>query len=126
MLASEREYSRQLQALTEMRADLTAMIAHELRAPVSALRMMTFLLATGELSPQDEAEMFAAVKGEIERLDRLVSDVVAVTAAEREDFSVQLRPVSLPALLDTAATYARTTLATTPSRCRPLLDARLV
>ena len=42
MLASEREYNRQLRALTEMRADLTAMVAHELRAPVAALRMMTY------------------------------------------------------------------------------------
>ncbi len=78
-LASEREHSRQLRALTEMRADLTAMIAHELRAPVAALRMTTFLLATGDLSAQGEGEMFAAVKGEIEQLDRLVNDVADIT-----------------------------------------------
>jgi len=90
-----------------MRADLTAMVAHELRAPVAALRMMTFLLASGELSPQDEAQMFATVKGEIEQLDRLVDDIAAVTVAEREDFSVQLHPVSLAMLLDGAEVFAR-------------------
>jgi two-component system, sensor histidine kinase and response regulator len=111
MLASEREYNRQLRALTEMRADLTAMVAHELRAPVSALRMMTILLEGGELSPQDEAQMFSTVKGEIEQLDRLVNDIAAVTVAEREDFSVQLHPVSLALLLEGAEALALGVLA---------------
>ena len=119
MLASEREYSRQLRALTEMRADLTAMIAHELRAPVAALRMMTFLLATGELSSQAEGEMFAAIKGEIEQLDRLINDVADVTAAEREDFSVQLHPVPLSVLFESAAAFARATLGDRPFTVSP-------
>lgn len=106
MLASEREYNRQLRALAEMRSDLTAMIAHELRAPVAALRMMTFLLAGGGLSPEDESQMFAAVKVEIEQLDRLIDDIAAVTVAERDDFSVQLHPVSLAMLLDGAEAFA--------------------
>src|SRR5215211_6187062 len=125
MLASEREYTRQLRALTEMRADLTAMIAHELRAPVAALRMMTFLLATGELSAQAEGEMFAAVKGEIERLDRLINDVAEATSAEREDFSVQLSPVPLHVLFETAATYARATLGDHPFTMSPAPDVRV-
>jgi signal transduction histidine kinase len=125
MLASEREYTRQLRALTEMRGDLTAMIAHELRAPVAALRMMTFLLATGELSAQAEGEMFAAVKGEIERLDRLINDVADATSAEREDFSVQLSPVPLHVLFETAATYARATLGDHPFTMQPALDVRV-
>jgi PAS domain S-box-containing protein len=111
MLASEREYNRQLRALTDMRADLTAMVAHELRAPVAALRMMTILLEGGELTPQDEAQMFATVKGEIEQLDRLVNDIAAVTIAEREDFSVQLHPVSLAVLLGGAEVFALQVLA---------------
>jgi PAS domain S-box-containing protein len=111
MLASEREYNRQLRTLTEMRADLTAMVAHELRGPVAALRMMTFLLEGGELSPQDEAQMFATVKGEIEQLDRLVNDIAAATVAEREDFSVQLHPVSLAMLLAGAEALALQVLA---------------
>ena len=90
MLESEREYSKQLRALTEMRANLTAMIAHELRAPVSALRMMAFLLDTGELGPETEANMLSAVKREIDQLDRLINDIASVTEAEREDLSVQL------------------------------------
>jgi PAS domain S-box-containing protein len=111
MLASEREYNRQLRALAEMRSDLTAMIAHELRAPVSALRMMTFLLAGGGLSDEEESKLFATVKGEVEQLDRLVDDIAAVTIAERDDFSVQLHPVSLAVLFDGAEAFALGVLA---------------
>ena len=64
MLASEREYSRQLRDLTEMRADLTAMIATTCAGPVSALRLMTFS-GQGELSPTDQTEMSTPINGEI-------------------------------------------------------------
>jgi PAS domain S-box-containing protein len=110
MLASEREYSRQLQALTEMRADLAAMIAHELRSPISALRMMTSLLAPGELAPEVQAEMLSAANREIDQLDRLINDIEAAAEAEREDLSIQLHPVPLTVLLENARAFAQTSL----------------
>jgi PAS domain S-box-containing protein len=110
MLANEREYTLRLRTLAEMRADLTMMVAHELRAPVSALRMMTYLLETGDLSAEVMAATFAAFKGEIDHLDRLINDVAAVKDAEREDFSVQVRPVPLGQVLESAAAYGRTIL----------------
>jgi PAS domain S-box-containing protein len=110
MLASEREYAKQLRQLTEMRADLTAMVAHELRGPVAAIRMMTHLLADRELPPANKAEMFNGIKGEIAKLDRLISDMAQVTDAERDDLSVQLHAVPLAVLMEHAAVIARTAL----------------
>lgn len=110
MLASEREYTRQLRELADMRAGLTAMVAHELRSPVAALRMMTAMLATGELVPAVEVETFAAMHAQIDQIDRLVSDVASSAAAERDDFSVQLQPVPLAVLLEGAAIFARAAL----------------
>ncbi len=110
MLASEREYTRQLRELTDMRADLTAMVAHELRSPAAALSLMTDMLATGELTPEAQAETLETMRGQIEQIHRLVSDVAASAAAERGDFSVQLHPVSLAVLLDGAAVFAQTAL----------------
>jgi PAS domain S-box-containing protein len=111
MLASEREYTRQLRELTEMRADLTAMVGHELRSPVAALRLMTDMLATGELTPAAQAQTLETMRGQIDQMDRLASDVAASAAADRDDFAVQLQPVSLAVLLDGAAIFARTALA---------------
>jgi PAS domain S-box-containing protein len=125
MLVSEREYSRQLRDLTEMRADLTAMIAHELRGPVSAIRLMTFLLAQGELSSPDQTEMFNAINGEIAQLDRLIRDMTAVTEAEREDFSVDPHWVPLGVLLESAAAFGRTSLGDRPFSVSDTLNMRV-
>jgi signal transduction histidine kinase len=114
MLASEREYTRQLRDLTVMRADLTAMVAHELRSPIAALRIMASMLATGELSPTEEAETFRAVQTQITQLDRLVTDVASSAAAERDDFPVEFDVVSLAAVLADAEAFARTRLAEHP------------
>jgi PAS domain S-box-containing protein len=125
LLSSEREYYRQLQMLTSMRADLTAMIAHEFRAPVSALRMIMSVVRTGELSPQDEAEMLTTIEGEIEQLDRLISDVLAITVAESEDFSVQRHPISLRVLLENASAMARTSLGDHPFAMSEIPEVRV-
>jgi two-component system, sensor histidine kinase and response regulator len=125
LLSSEREYYRQLQMLTSMRADLTAMIAHEFRAPVSALRMIMSVVKTGELSPQDEAEMLTSIEGEIEQLDRLISDVLAITVAESEDFSVQRHPISLRVLLENALALARTSLGDHPFAMSDIPEVRV-
>jgi PAS domain S-box-containing protein len=111
LLASEREYTRQLRELTEMRADLTAMVVHELRSPVAALRLMTDVLATGELSPAAQAQTLETMRGQIDQMDRLASDVAASAVTDRNDFAVQLQPVSLAVILDGAAVFARTALA---------------
>jgi len=87
--------------------------------------MMTFLLATGDLPSQDEGEMFTAVKGEIEHLDRLINDVADVTSAEREDFSVQVHPIPLNVLFENAAAFARVTLGDHPFTVLPALDVNV-
>ena len=110
MLASEREYNRQLRELTEMRTDLSAIVAHELNTPVAAIKLMTTMLATKELTPQEEATTFAAISDQLGLLDRLVADFAAAAAAERDDFSVQLHPVPLAVLLAGATAFAQTTL----------------
>lgn len=106
MLASEREYIKQLRDLAGMRKDLSQMVAHELRTPVASLRMMVSAVATGDMEPETEAEMFGAIHGQIDQLDRLVSDVVAAAAAERDDFSVQLLTVPLALLFSGATAFA--------------------
>jgi PAS domain S-box-containing protein len=125
MLANEREYAKQLRALTDMRADLTAMVAHELRSPLAALRITASMLATGALAPEQEAEALTVVQAEVSRLDRLVTDVAAAAAAERDDFSIQFHPVPLALLVDAAATFARASLGDRPFTIATFPDARV-
>jgi PAS domain S-box-containing protein len=125
LLASERAYTRQLRGLAGLREDLSKMVAHELRSPVAALRMMATTLATGALPPADEAEMIAAIHGQIDQLDRLITDVTAAAAAEQEDFSVQLHPVPLHLLLSGAASFARSSLGERPLAIGPIPDVQV-
>jgi PAS domain S-box-containing protein len=125
MLASEREYTRQLRDLSGLRSDLSALVAHELNTPIAAVKMLAQMLATKELSPAEEARTFAAIYDQIDQLDRLAADVAAAAAAERDDFAVQLHPAPVTVLLGSAAASARTTLADHPLTVRPAPDVRV-
>lgn len=114
MLASERAYTKQLRDLADMRSDLSRMVSHELRAPVAALRMMTSMLATGDLAPEARAETLEAIQNQIAQLDRLTSDVAAMATSERDDFSVQLHAVPISILLTGAAAYAKSAIGDRP------------
>ena len=114
MLASERAYTNKLHELSAMRSDLSAMVAHELRAPVAALRMMASALATGELPLEAETAILSGIQGQIDQLDRITSDVATMTAAEKMDFATQLHEVPLAVILNGAATFVHGTMADHP------------
>lgn len=104
LLTVEREYSRGLAELDEIKANFVAMAAHELGSPITAIRGLTEMLAVGEIKPE---EAHAAITAETNLLSTLVADVQLGTAVEQQDFSVDVRPVPLSALLDDAAVFAR-------------------
>jgi signal transduction histidine kinase len=108
LLAAERERVRRLDELTALRADFSAMVAHELGNPISALGTLTAMLGTEDLEPQTRVSTLAAVRGEMDTLNALVADVRAAAAAEQDDFEVEPCPLPLAALLTDAEAYART------------------
>ncbi len=103
-----REANRRLNELAVLKADFTAMVAHELSSPLAAIRGLTDMLATGALRPAEQAEVLAAIGSEVDLLQALVADVQIAAAVERDDFAVQFQPVPVAPLLEEAAAYART------------------
>lgn len=79
--------AEELQAIDEARADLIAMVTHELRTPLSVVRAYTDLLANepsldGRQSRDPDrrekrAEWYRRTMAQIERLDRLVDSILA-------------------------------------------------
>ncbi len=108
LLAAEQEQSRRLQELSVMKADFTAMVAHELGSPLAAIRGYADMLGTGELSAPEQAQALAAIQAQTDTLASLVNDVQAAASIERDDFCVQLREIPLALLLDRASAFART------------------
>jgi PAS domain S-box-containing protein len=107
LLAAEREYARTLEELAALRADFTAMVAHELRSRIAAVRRCADLLATEPLSPGQE-EALATIQAEAVSLRVLLADAQAAATVERDDFTVAPRRVPVDTLLADATAFART------------------
>jgi signal transduction histidine kinase len=114
LLAAEQEYSRRLAELAVLKADFTAMVAHELGSPIAAIRAWTDVLATDRMSPEHQAQAIASIRTETAVLNTLVADVHAVATIERDDFAVHTRAVPVSVLLSDAAAFARTLMGAPP------------
>jgi signal transduction histidine kinase len=108
LLATEKETNRHLEELAVMKADFTAMIAHELNSPLAAIRWLADMLSTDNLTAEERKDALEKIQSETDALNALVEDVRTAGIVERDDFDVELRPVPLKMLLDAAAAFFRT------------------
>ncbi len=102
------EANRRLKELAVLKADFTAMTAHELHTPLAVIRGYAEMLATGELEPAEQSRAFAKIEAEADLLNTLVADVAAAAAVEREDFVIEPQRVRTRGLLDAAAGFGAT------------------
>jgi signal transduction histidine kinase len=107
-LPSDAQISARLSELAVLKADFTAMVAHELASPIAAIRILVDMLATGELSPEAQSQALATIGEQTDVLKTLVSDLQSAATAERDDFVVQLRPIRISDLLVAAAVFTYT------------------
>src|SRR4051812_3991692 len=106
-LCSDEQSAARLSELAVLKADFTAMVAHELTSPLAAIRTLVAMLATGELRPDEQRQALATIAMQTDVLQALVADLEAAATAERDDFAVQLRPVPIIELLIGAAAVNR-------------------
>jgi len=105
LLAAEKEHAQRLEEVASLKADFTAMVAHELGYPLSAIRRLTEMLFRDGLDPGHRDRTLATILKETDALDTLVADVQATADVERDDFEAELRPVRLGALIDDALMF---------------------
>jgi signal transduction histidine kinase len=106
LLAAEREHARHLEEVAAIKADFTAMVAHELGYPLSAIRRLTEMLSREGLDTNLRNSTLATILKETDAMDSLVADVQATAEVERDDFRVELRPVEIGALIEDAVALA--------------------
>lgn len=113
-------------------------VSHEIRTPLTALRGYAEAMADGAIEPGDLAATGRILVSETERLDRFVSDLLALARMESDDFTIERQEVALHEVLpDLALVWqavctreeitlvvvpAVATAVTDPMRLRQLLD----
>ena len=84
----------------ELRRQMTADIAHELRTPISVILGHAEAVHDGVLPPTTET--FEIVREESQRLERLVEDLRTLSMADAGELQLMLRPTSPGRLLEEA------------------------
>jgi signal transduction histidine kinase len=97
--------SAELEGVDRMRRDLVANAAHELRTPLSALRARLENMVDG-VEPADAATLRSAL-AQVERLGRLVEQLLDLSRLEAEGMTLDAREFSVRPLLDRVADEAR-------------------
>jgi len=68
----------------EQRADFVSAVTHELKSPLTSIRMYSEMLETGIVTdPDKQRSYYTTIRLESERLGRLVDDVLAFSRIER-------------------------------------------
>jgi signal transduction histidine kinase len=86
---------------TELRRQMTADIAHELRTPLSVILGYTEALSEGKLSGTDET--FDVMHDEAQQLQRLIEDLRTLSLADAGELPLMVQSVSPEGLLERVA-----------------------
>ncbi len=100
------QMSRDLATSQQLRQQMTADIAHDLRTPLSVIRGHAEALIDGILPPDQET--FSIIHDEALRLNRLIEDLRTLSLADAGELPLQQRPT------DPATLIERTLLAHSP------------
>ena len=84
--------------LARQRSRFAAAAAHELRTPLTGLRMYAEMLAEGLGEPTRSKDYARRIAGEVERLSRVVANVLGFTRLERGTLRVRPEPGDLAAV----------------------------
>ncbi len=100
LAASFNGMAEKLEQVEAMRRRLIGDVAHELRTPLTAIKGSMEGLVDGVLPASPET--FTQVAAEAERLNRLVDDLQELSRVESGAVALDLKPVSLAELVETA------------------------
>ena len=87
------------------RRELIANVSHELRTPIAGIRAALENVMDGVVPPTDE--LFHAMHGRVDRLQRLVAELLDLSRLEAGDIIFDVRPLSLAEVVQGAVEEAR-------------------
>ena len=85
---------RQL-ALAQKKTDFVSNVSHELKTPLTSIRMFAELMHDGRAAPERQGQYLRIIMVESERLTRLINNVLDFSRLDRRERRFQMRPVDL-------------------------------
>jgi len=102
-----RLFRRQI-ALTQLRNDMVANVTHELKTPLSSMRLLVeTLLGSAKFDPQTTREYLELIARENLRLSRLIDNFLTFSRIERNKYTFDFRQVPVAQIIDAAAQSVR-------------------
>jgi signal transduction histidine kinase/DICT domain-containing protein len=109
------ELNRQLEALERSQSNLVAIVGHELRTPLSTIRIcLESLEQEPKMDDKSRREMLAIALEDAERLRQLVQDFLLLSRLESGQEKWQIEPVQVEECLDLALSSIRSSYNRTP------------
>jgi signal transduction histidine kinase len=87
-------------ALARQQQDFVSAVSHELKTPLTSIRMYGELLREGWVPEEKRTTYYAYIHDESERLSRLIDNVLQLARMTRNDLRLHLRPVSAGELME--------------------------
>jgi signal transduction histidine kinase len=86
--------------LSRQQQDFVSAVSHELKTPLTSIRMYGEMLREGWVSEEKRRIYYDYIHDESERLSRLISNVLQLARMTRSELHIELQPVMVSQLLD--------------------------
>ena len=86
--------------LARQQRDFVSAVSHELKTPLTAIRMYAEMLGEGWAPEEKKAGYYEYIRDESERLSRLIENVLQLARLTRNDLQVNLKPLRVDQLMD--------------------------
>ncbi len=86
--------------LARQQQDFVSAVSHELKTPLTSIRMYAEMLREGWASEEKKRSYYDYIHEESERLSRLITNVLQLARLTRNDLRVELKPISVAELMD--------------------------
>ncbi len=86
--------------LARQQQDFVSAVSHELKTPLTSIRMYAEMLKEGWASDEKKRSYYAFIHDESERLSRLIANVLQLARMERNDLALECKPTRVETLVD--------------------------
>lgn len=94
--------------LNRQQRDFVSAVSHELKTPLTSIRMYSEMLREGWTDEARRRSYYAFIHDESERLSRLISNVLQLARMSRDELKVELCPILVAQLMDTVESKVAT------------------